>query len=152
MNFVISGSLFALVIAAISGVAMAMQGGMNSALGKITGLLEATFIVHLTAAALVGSMIFIFNLGEGGLVKYHSVPWYLWLGGILGVLITYGVVVSIPKVGAAVATTAIIVGQVTTAMLIDHFGIFGLDKISISWLKFVGLGLLTIGARLMLIH
>ncbi|MBZ4688401.1 MAG: bacterial/archaeal transporter family-2 protein [Clostridia bacterium] len=152
MNLVISGSLFALALAVISGVAMAVQGGMNSALGKIIGLLEATFIVHLTAAILVGIMIFILNMGEGGLMRYTSVPWYLWLGGIIGVLITYGVVASIPRVGAAVATTAIIVGQVTTAMLVDHFGIFGLEKISMSWVKFLGLGLLAIGARLMLMR
>ncbi len=151
LNYIITGSIAALILALISGIAMAVQGGINSALGKIVGLLEATFIVHFTAAIFVGVMLFILNMGGNGFTKISDVPWYLWSGGLIGVLITYGVVASIPKVGVSVATTAIIVGQVTTAMLIDYFGFFGLEKISISWIKFLGVVLLALGARLMLI-
>jgi transporter family-2 protein len=151
MNYIITGSIAALILALISGVAMAVQGGINSALGKIIGLLEATFVVHFTAAVFVGIMLFILNMGDNGFAKISNVPWYLWPGGMIGVLITYGVVASIPKVGASAATTAIIVGQVTTAVFIDYIGLFGLEKFSISWVKFLGVGLLALGARLMLI-
>lgn len=68
----------------------------------------------------------------------------------MGVAITYGVVMSIAKLGAAVATTSIIVGQVLTACLLDHFGIFGLEKTPLTWLKFLGVGLLALGAKLLL--
>jgi transporter family-2 protein len=34
--------------------------------------------------------------------------------------------------------------------LIDQFGLFGLEKVSFTLLKFVGLVLLAVGARLML--
>lgn len=145
-----AGNVFALLIAAVSGIAMAVQGAFNSAFGKIIGLLEATFIVHVTAGLTVGILLFGFGLGEGSLAKSINAPWYLWLGGLIGVLITYGVVASIPKVGAAIATTAIIVGQVTTALLIDHFGFCGLQKIPFTWLKLVGVALLAAGAKLML--
>jgi transporter family-2 protein len=60
------------------------------------------------------------------------------------------VVASIPRVGVALATTAIIVGQVATALLIDHFGWFGLEKMPFTWWKAAGLVLLAAGARLML--
>lgn len=152
MNAFSGISLLALVVALIAGVAMAVQGGMNSALGKIIGLLEATFVVHMVAAVISAVMVFALNLGDGNLAKSTSAPWYLWLGGPIGILITYGVVASIPKVGAAVATTAIIIGQVTTAMLIDHYGVFGLERIPLAWPKFVGMGLLAAGARLMLMR
>lgn len=140
---------FALLLALISGVAMAVQGSLNSALAKITGLLQATLVVHLTATIAVILLLF-FRLSPGSLTKIIQAPWYLLLGGLIGVLITYGVVASIPKVGVALATTAIIVGQVTMALIIDHWGLFGLDKIPFTWWKAVGLILLAAGARLML--
>ncbi len=139
----------ALAMALVAGVAMALQGSLNSALGKIIGLLQATLVVHLTATLLV-IILLLTPLRDGNPGKLLSCPWYLWLGGIIGVLITYGVVASIPRVGVALATTAIIVGQVATALLIDHFGWFGLEKMPFTWWKAAGLVLLAAGARLML--
>ncbi|MGI9952084.1 DMT family transporter [Moorellaceae bacterium AZ2] len=140
---------FALLIALVAGVAMAVQGSLNSALAKITGLLQATLVVHLTATIAVTLLLF-FPLSPGSLSKITQVPWYLLLGGLIGVLITYGVVASIPRAGVALATTAIIVGQVTMALIIDHWGLFGLNKIPFTWWKALGLVLLATGARLML--
>lgn len=140
---------FALILALVSGVAMAVQGALNSALAKITGLLQATLIVHLTATLAV-ALLLLFPLSPGSLTKITGAPWYLFLGGLVGVLITYGVAASIPKAGAALATTAIIVGQVTMALIIDHWGFFGLEKIPFTWWKAAGLVLLAAGARLML--
>ncbi len=129
---------------------MALQGGLNSALGKIIGLLEATFIVHASAAVVVGVMVFALGMGDGGFIRAGEAPWYFYIGGVIGVAITYGVVASIPRLGAGVATTAIIVGQVSTALLIDHFGLFGLQRMPFTWMQWVGLGLMAAGARMML--
>ena len=60
------------------------------------------------------------------------------------------VATSIPRLGVAVATTAIIVAQVSTALLIDHLGLFGLQAVPFTWLKLVGMVLLAGGALLML--
>lgn len=128
---------------------MALQGSVNSAVSKAIGLSESTFLVHLTATITV-IIILILGFGKGNFKNFSNVPWYYYTGGIVGVLITYGVVISIPKLGAAIATTSIIVGQVLTACLIDHFGLFGLNKSSFTWSNFIGLVLLSIGAKLLL--
>lgn len=128
---------------------MAVQGSMNSAVSKAIGLTEATFVVHATATAAM-AVILILGLGRGEWQNYSQVPWYYYLGGLVGVGITYGVTYSIPKLGVAVATTAIIVGQVLTACLIDHLGLFGLEKAYFTWVKFLGLVFLSIGAKLLL--
>lgn len=145
-----SAKIMALVMALASGVAMALQGTLNSALAKIIGLLEATLIVHITATITVLLLLFGLGVGQGDLGKLGETPWYLFLGGLLGVAITYLVVASIPKVGVALATTAIIVGQVSTACLVDHLGLFGLEKYPFTWHRLIGLVLLAAGARLML--
>lgn len=145
-----SAKIMALVMALASGVAMALQGTLNSALAKIIGLLEATLIVHITATITVLLLLFGLGVGQGDLGKLGETPWYLFLGGLLGVAITYLVVASIPKVGVALATTAIIVGQVSTACLVDHLGLFGLEKYPFTWHRLIGLVLLAAGTRLML--
>ncbi|MGI6711970.1 MAG: DMT family transporter [Bacillota bacterium] len=144
--------LLPLIFALLSGIAMAVQGSLNSILGKIVGLLEATFIVHVIGLILVAVVIFGLKMGDGGLAKLPEVPWYAYLGGLINVFIIYGVVASIPKIGVANATTAIIVGQVTTALIIDCTGMFGLEKFPLSWTKIIGVVLLAGGAKLMLIR
>lgn len=145
-------SLFALLLAFIAGVFMAIQGSLNTGLGKIIGLLESTFIVQIVGLATVLIPLYLLRLGKGDLSRFQDVPWYLYLGGSIGVIILYTVVASISQLGVATATTAIIVGQVGTAVLIDHFGFFGLEKIPFTWPKVAGLTLLAVGAKLMLLR
>lgn len=140
-----------LLIAALSGVAMAIQGTVNSALGKVVGLLESTFIVHLTGLLLAAILLFFCRRGSGGrLTDFFQAPWYSYTGGVLGVLIIYSVVLSIPKVGVAPATTAIILGQVFTAGLVDHLGLFGMHKIPFSLGNVLGTLMMAGGAWLIL--
>ncbi|MGB9802900.1 DMT family transporter [Desulfofundulus sp.] len=142
--------LLALAVAALSGVTMAVQGSLNAALGKIIGLLETTFVVHLVGLALVAVLLFGFRLGDGRLAEFSRAPWYYYLGGLLGVLIIYCVVRSIPRVGVAPATTAIILGQVLTASLIDHLGLFGMERLPFTWCRLLGTLLMAGGAWLLL--
>lgn len=139
----------ALLIAALAGAAMALQGSLNSVLSKETGLLEATLFVHVIGLAFLG-ILFALRLNDGNLFDAGRAPWYSFLGGILGVAIIYGVVVAIPRIGVASATTAIIIFQVSTAMLIDYFGLFGLQSIPFNWYKLVGLLSLALGGYLVL--
>lgn len=145
----ISGELFFLAVAAFAGLLMAVQGAMNSVVSRALGISGATFIVHLTATLIMALVVFS-GLGKAEWSRYADIPWYDYLGGAIGVLITYTVVMSIPRLGAAVATTAIIVGQVLTACLLDHFGCFGLEKAPFTWMRFLGLVLLAVGAKLLL--
>lgn len=141
--------LFPYLLALLAGMTMAVQGSLNSALGKVIGLLETTFVVHFVGSLAV-LILLALHLGKGNFSEAGKAPFYFYAGGLLGVLIVYTVAASIPKLGVAVATTVIIVGQVTTALIIDHFGLFGLREVSFTWLKGLGLLLLATGARLLL--
>ena len=142
--------IFALIAAAVAGIAMAVQGSLNAVLGKFIGLLETTLVVHLLGTLVVITALFVFRLGRGDLSQIGQAPWFTYLGGALGVLIIFTVAFALPRAGVANATTAIIIGQVATAMLIDQFGLFGLDKIPMNWWKGLGLGFLAAGGYFML--
>lgn len=136
------------LIAAISGVAMAVQGTINSALSQKTSLLSATLVVHIigtfvSLCVLLIRRVPIFDH------DWSSVPWYLYLGGVLSVIIVGLVAVSIPKVGVCNATTAIIIGQVSMAVLIDHLGLFGVQKLTWSPWQLLGIAFFAAGAKLL---
>lgn len=143
-------NLAALVVAAVSGVAMAVQGTANAQLSQKTNIWEATFLVHAIGTVTITIIMLGLGLGSLRLNKWLSVPWYLYIGGVLSVVIIYLVAVSIPKVGVCNATTAIIVGQVTAAVLIDHFGLFGVQKMCWSYAQLLGVALFAVGAKLLL--
>lgn len=136
------------LVAAISGVAMAVQGTLNSSLSQKTTLLSATLVVHV-----IGTLVALGAVlgGRVPLLEHHwsSVPWYLYLGGVLSVIIVGLVAVSIPKVGVCNATTAIIIGQVSMAVLIDHFGWLGASKLPWSPWQFLGICFFAVGAKLL---
>ena len=140
----------ALLVAALSGATMALQGAINSGLSKVVGLLETTFIVHIVGLLLVVVLLFVLGWGDGSLARIGEAPWYSYLGGVLGVIIVYTVVRSMPRIGVAPATTAIIVAQVLTATLIDHYGWFGMRQIPFNWYRVMGAVLMAGGAFLML--
>ncbi|MEW5783552.1 MAG: DMT family transporter [Bacillota bacterium] len=142
--------LFALLIAAVAGITMAIQGSLNAVLGRVVGLLEATLIIHVVGTIVALTALLTIRFGSGGLSLFKEAPWFTYLGGALGVLIVIGVAFSLPRAGVANATTAIIIGQVATAMLIDQLGFFGLEKIPITWWNAFGLALLAGGGYCML--
>lgn len=145
----ISVDLVALILALVSGILMAVQGSLNAALSKVVGLLETTFIVHIIGTVILAVLLFVFKLGKGNMAALSQAPWYAYLGGAISVFIIYLVAASIPEVGVANATTAIIIGQVLTAVIIDSFGAFGLTPISWGWSQIAGVALLAIGAKLL---
>jgi transporter family-2 protein len=139
-----------LAVAALAGMLMAVQGSMNGALGKIIGVLEGNFLLHVVGLTVVALMLFIFGLGDGSLARMHEAPWYLYLGGLLNVAIIYGVMFAVAKGGAGNATTAIITGQLAFALLIDCLGLFGLPKTPFGWERGLGLALMAAAAKLLL--
>lgn len=140
--------LVALGIAGLSGVSMALQGALNAVLGKKVGSFEAAFLVHLTGSIIL-AVILLTGMSQGQLKAASSAPWWSFLGGPLSVLIIWGVLSSIGKVGVGFATTAIVAAQITAALVLDMFGITG-EKVPLDMWKGLGAVLFVLGAYLLL--
>lgn len=138
-------------IAALAGAAMALQGTFNAALGKSVGVWSSTLLVHIIGTVSACLIMLFCRSGWFSLQQLTQVPWYAYLGGLLNVLIIYAVVKTIPQVGVGNATTAIVVAQILTAVLIDCLGAFGMKKYEFQYLDLLGIALLAIGSRLILL-
>jgi bacterial/archaeal transporter family-2 protein len=62
-------------------------------------------------------------------------PLWAWLGGVVGSAYVVGSVILTRELGAALATTLVIASQIVTAILLDHFGVLGLEQHRINPLR-----------------
>lgn len=136
------------ILAAFSGAIMAFQGTLNSLLGKRVGPWPATFLVLASATILVFLVLLL--TGRKAPSSWFSAPWHLYLGGPFMVLIIFLVLWTIPRLGVAPATVAIVVAQVATALLIDHQGLFGVTRRPLALSQAGGVLLLALGVYLLL--
>jgi transporter family-2 protein len=130
----------------LAGAAMSFQGVINTRLGEKIGLYESNVFVQGTAFLL--SLIALWLLGKGRLGELVKMPWYLWMGGVLGLVITMTVMMGIKELSPTVAIAAILIAQLLAAALIDAFGLIGTEKAPFTWNKYVGMALLVGGVLL----
>ena len=79
-----------------------------------------------------------------------SVPWWVYLGGIVGALLVASGVIIAPVTGALLFFILIVAGQLLGAMLMDHLGAFGLAVREVSGLRIMGFVLVLAGAVMVL--
>ena len=130
----------------LAGAAMSFQGVINTRLGERIGLYESNVFVQGTAFLL--SLIALWLLGKGRLGEIFKMPWYLWIGGVLGLVITMTVMMGIKELSPTVAIATILIAQLLAAALIDAFGLIGTEKVPFAWNKYVGMALLIGGVLL----
>jgi transporter family-2 protein len=143
-----SSSLVLLGVGILAGALISVQSVLNASLGSRAGVMGS--LLALTIVSLVVAIVTILvfpssaNLGQlPGLSK-----WYLYLGGALGVIILASTIFLVPKIGAAETFTAIIVGQLAIAVVVDHFGLMSVPTVEISLVRVAGIALVAVGAYL----
>lgn len=142
-------NMVSFLFAAVAGAAMALQGTFNTAAGKVIGTAENTLLVHIIGALTIGILL-LFGIGKGDFSQFREIPWYGWLGGVLSAVIIFGVIAAMDKLGVGNATAVIILFQISAALVIDCFGLFGAEKIPFAWSRVFGVVLLLIGTKMVL--
>lgn len=64
-----------------------------------------------------------------------DVPWWGWLGGVMGVCFVLGNILLFPRLGALETVVLPILGQVVMGLLVDRFGLFGAPAMPVSWMR-----------------
>ena len=132
----------------IAGSMITLQSVLNSALGKKTGNLGSVLVLTLVSISVLLLLIILFPT-TADLKRIPGVSeWYLYAGGVLGVAILAVPIFLIPRIGATSTLTALVVGQLFLALIIDHFGLFSFPKIEINLIRIMGLIFLVVGAFL----
>ena len=138
--------LWGIIFSIVAGMAMSVQGVMNTRLGEGIGNMEANAFVQGTAFAL--ALIVLIFWRQGSFTALGQVNKLYWLGGVLGIVITLTVMLGIKSLGTTLAISIILISQLLIAALIDAFGLMGSEKIAFGWTKYAGLALMTGGMLL----
>lgn len=136
-------STLLIIVAAIGGVAVALQAQMMGLLDKTIGTLEGVFITYAGGGLLI-TLILILIRG-GNLGAWQSAPGYAFSAGALGLIIVGAIGYSAPRLGLVATFTIIVSTQFVFAALIDHFGVLGATTRPLDLSRMLGIVLLLAG-------
>lgn len=135
--------MIGIVMSIIAGAAMSIQGVFNTRLSEKIGTLETNVFVQGTAF-LLGLISLIFYK-KGNFGEITSINKLYLTGGILGIIITITVMLSIKDLKPAYAISIILIAQLLVAAIIDAFGLFDSEKSPFGLEKYIGLALMIAG-------
>ena len=138
--------LLGIVFSIAAGMAMSVQGVMNTRLSEGIGTMEANAFVQGTAFALALAVLMFWR--QGSFSQLGQVSKLYWLGGVLGIVITVTVMLGIKSLGTTLAVSVILISQLLVAACIDAFGLMGSERLAFTWHKYAGLALMTGGMLL----
>jgi bacterial/archaeal transporter family-2 protein len=146
----VSGSALAAGLAVAAGLAGSIQVAIMSRLGERIGVLEAlAFSTALTAGVALVILV-LARQSVAGFDRAVHQPWWMLLGGLMGLLIVFTVTYSGPRIGVTATVGILIAGQLAMGAAIDRWGLFGSDRIALHWPRVIGIALLAVGAALSL--
>ena len=135
-----------IIIAAIGGVAITLQGQLMGLMDKAIGTKESVFITYAGGGLIAGILMLALR---GGILKaWHSVPWYALIAGIVGLVIVGTIGYTVPRLGLTRAFTIIIAAQLIVAALLDHFGLLGAATRPMDLSRLLGICILVLGVWL----
>ena len=139
------------VIALLAGIVLPVQALVNGRLS--TGLSSAFLAANISfIVAAIGLVLIQLVLHQPlpSLARMGTIPFWAWLGGLLGVVYVVGAIMSVGAIGTTTAICLIITGQIAGALIIDQFGLLGAVSHSLTVLRLFGAGLVVAGAILVL--
>jgi transporter family-2 protein len=139
----------AVAFAALGGALLPIQFLINARLSQgFENALWATTVSFVVG--ILGLLAWIAMRGQLGAANWSgalALPWWAWLGGLLGAVYVSLTIITVPVIGPTALVVLLILGQMVAGTALDHFGILTeADPISLP--KLLGLGLVFLGTWL----
>lgn len=137
-----------LAVAVAGGAAIALQAQVAGVVSDRVGTLEAVFITYGVGGVL--SAVLMVLARGGNLAAVRQLPVYVYLAGVLGLVIVGAISFSVARLGVVRGLLLITVAQFVVSAAIDQFGWFGADVQPLTLSKASGIILLLGGGWLVL--
>lgn len=122
--------LLMVLLSLAGGALLSMQAAINGKLGSAVGTFRSAFLTFAIGALITALLIVFFEPKQT--VTLLDVPKWQLLGALFGVPYVAIMAFAVPRIGSAVATVAVITGQIAMSLLIDSFGWLGNAQIPFS--------------------
>lgn len=131
-----------IIISIIAGVTIVIGRTINSILAERIGIFQGTFFNYVVG--LLFSLIFLIFSKEtfpSSFSNFHSIPFFAYLGGLLGVITIVVSNYMTPRISSFYLTLFIFIGQLFTGILFDYItlGTVSIGKIIGGILVLIGL-------------
>jgi transporter family-2 protein len=127
-----------------------MQIAVSGVFGRRIGALEAAAFASVITVAILWGATLVLRRGFGGVVEGLDAPPWMWLGGVGSAVLVFSLTFASPRIGGLATGALLIAGQLCILLCVDTFGWFGLQKVSLSAHRLIGLPLLAVAAYLIL--
>ncbi|MEA4828113.1 MAG: DMT family transporter [Clostridium sp.] len=130
-----------IILAFISGCLVLLSMVVNSNLAKRVGVFQGTFINYLGGLVITGIILLFINDGRNlSFTELANFPFWIYLGGVIGVAVVAASNVIIPKIPTIYSTLLIFIGQLFTGIALDYF-----TGVDVSMGKLIGGALILAG-------
>ncbi|MDN4502428.1 DMT family transporter [Alteromonadaceae bacterium BrNp21-10] len=127
-------------LAVLAGGFIAIQAGINSQLGALLkNPLLATAVAFLLSATVSSISVILYSKKLPSWQTVTHIPAYLWFGGFISALGVGLFYFLIPKMGVGPMMSLALAGQLVVAILLSHWGVFGLPIVTITPIKLLGI-------------
>lgn len=142
--------LFYVIIALLAGACAPTQAGINAQLRLFTQdpVLAALISFAVGTLALFSYALSV-HIPWPSFQVFSHIPLWQWTGGLLGAFLVVVTVILAPKLGAATMLALLVAGQMTTSLILDHYGLIGYQQHPMNVWRIVGVALVVTGVVLL---
>jgi bacterial/archaeal transporter family-2 protein len=130
----------------VAGALQAWGPPMNAVLkNSLTNPWLASLVSFLPVIALLGVLWFCLPRPLPTVEGIGAMPWWAPLGGVIGAFAVIAGLLFVSKVGAGAFAGLTITANILMSLVIDHFGLFGVQQHSIGPGRAIGAALMVAG-------
>lgn len=127
-----------LLLAAVIGAAFAAQPAINAVAAQVFGSPFPATVLSVAITLLASTLVMFATGTTPAPSQFADLPWWILIGGLIGVLVVAGGAAIVPVTGVALFFVCFMAGQVLGSVVLDHIGAFGLAVREITPLRLLG--------------
>lgn len=139
-------NLFLLLAILIAGAAATVQPPINARLAEKIGVVHSATISFLVGTLVL--LVLALSVGRGSFRAIGTVEWWQLSGGLFGAFFVSLTIFAVPRLGTGTVMATLIVAQLTTGLIFDHFGLFGMRQVPFDLNRIAGVTLMVVGVAL----
>lgn len=133
------------ILGVINGVLFSVMNLFNAQLSQLYGDPFAMVLIHVVGLLCALPLTVRFLKGRG------KAPFWMYMGGFLGIITVLTSNIGILKLGVTVTLTLALVGQMLISIAIDQFGWLGFPKLRFKKERALSIALIALGAAVMIL-
>lgn len=141
----------AYLIAVLAGILNMLQSGSNATLNEKLGVGPAVPALIVYAGGILSVLMLWPWLGKPLAplaANAAGVPWWAWIGGLLGAVYVLTTLTVAKGMGAGAFTAVTLTAAIVTSLLLDRYGLMGFEQRPLTLLRGIG-GALMVGGVLL---